>query len=94
MAAALLRYGFAPALVMPLLGVLDFIVLGSAGETFADGFHRDSLAYSPEHPHLTEALEATDRSLIDERAFELALAAWLDILSRHIAHGQAHEPAR
>ena len=63
------------------MGFLDHIVLGSAGETFTGGFDRPPPALADHYPLLAQALKNNRHTLIDETAFEIALASWLD----HIA---------
>ncbi|MER8184810.1 TetR/AcrR family transcriptional regulator C-terminal domain-containing protein [Kitasatospora sp. NPDC094015] len=81
--AALGRAGLDPADAAEAAAALDYLVLGSALETFSAGFTRDSAAYRPHHPALAGALEASDERGpgLDERGFELALRLLLDGLA-------------
>jgi hypothetical protein len=63
---------------LPTIGFLDYIVLGSAGETFIGGFNQPPAAYAENYPLLGRALQQADRDTVDEAAFEIALASWLD----------------
>ncbi|MFC5646213.1 TetR/AcrR family transcriptional regulator C-terminal domain-containing protein [Kitasatospora cinereorecta] len=77
--AALTRAGLAPADAAEAAAALDYLVLGSALETFTAGFTRDTAAYRPDYPSLAGALEASaDRGPgLDDRGFELALGLLL-----------------
>jgi AcrR family transcriptional regulator len=78
---SLVRHGIAMSNALPAMGFLDYIVLGSAGETFVGGFDRTPPAFTDHYPLLAQALQENRHSMIDETAFETALASWLD----HIA---------
>ncbi len=78
---SLVRHGLALSDALPAMEFLDYIVLGSAGETFTGGFDRPPPAFADHYPLLAQALENNRHTLIDETAFEIALASWLD----HIA---------
>lgn len=84
LAAALLRAGLPADEVMTVSGALDAVVLGSAMETFIDGFPGEPAEYRAEHPALATALAATDRATVDDAAFELALGTLLDGLAGRI----------
>ncbi|GAA1223054.1 hypothetical protein GCM10009665_11670 [Kitasatospora nipponensis] len=65
---------------------LDYLVLGSALETFTEGFARPPADYRPHYPALAEALEASAArgggpGGLDERGFELALRLLLNGLA-------------
>lgn len=77
LAKHLLARGLAEADVMPVLAMLDFMVLGSAGETLASDFPLDPAAYADRHPHLARVLIATDQARTDRQSFELAMDACL-----------------
>jgi len=77
MAAHLSARGLPASDLMPVLAVLDFVVLGSAGETLATDFHRDPDSYQADHPHLAAALRAADPATVDATAFEIALGSFL-----------------
>ncbi|MEV4612682.1 TetR/AcrR family transcriptional regulator C-terminal domain-containing protein [Kitasatospora sp. NPDC049258] len=85
--AALGRAGLAPADAAEAAAALDYLVLGSALETFSAGFTRDSGSYRPRHPALAGALEASAARGpgLDERGFELALRLLLDGLAARAA---------
>jgi len=79
----LARAGLAPADAAEAAAALDYLVLGSALETFAAGFTRAPAGYRPGFPALATSLEAAaDRgggpSGLDERGFELALGLLLN----------------
>jgi AcrR family transcriptional regulator len=72
--AALRRAGLLPADAAEAAAALDYLVLGSALETFTEGFTRAAGDYRPHYPDLADALEASAaRGGLDERGFELAL---------------------
>ncbi|MFJ3792341.1 TetR/AcrR family transcriptional regulator C-terminal domain-containing protein [Kitasatospora sp. NPDC090091] len=88
--AALGRAGLTPADAAEAAAALDYLVLGSALETFTAGFARPAAEYRPGYPALAGALEASaERSAgpgggapgLDERGFELALRLLLDGLA-------------
>jgi AcrR family transcriptional regulator len=82
MLAALERAGWSPAEAMRIVGALDYLVLGSAIEPFVDGFTRQPHEYATRHPHLARALAASDRSTLDDDAFELGLELLLSALEQ------------
>ncbi|WP_035843179.1 TetR/AcrR family transcriptional regulator C-terminal domain-containing protein [Kitasatospora azatica] len=80
--AALRRAGLEPADAAEAAAALDYLVLGSALETFTEGFARPAAAYRPQYPHLADALTASAErgggpGGLDERGFELALGLLL-----------------
>ncbi|MEU9130841.1 TetR/AcrR family transcriptional regulator C-terminal domain-containing protein [Kitasatospora sp. NPDC048540] len=85
--AALTRAGLTPADAAEAAAALDYLVLGSALETFSAGFTRDGAAYRPRYPALAGALEAAaERGPgLDDRGFELALRLLLDGLAARAA---------
>jgi AcrR family transcriptional regulator len=83
-AAHLTARGLAASDLMPVLAVLDFVVLGSAGETLAADFHRDPDSYTAHHPHLAAALRAADPATVDDTAFEIALESCLASIERRV----------
>ncbi|KJK55962.1 TetR/AcrR family transcriptional regulator C-terminal domain-containing protein [Saccharothrix sp. ST-888] len=85
--AALGRAGLAPADAAEAAAALDYLVLGSALETFSAGFGRPADEYRPGYPALAGALEAAAARGpgLDERGFELALRLLLDGLTARIA---------
>jgi AcrR family transcriptional regulator len=84
LAAALLRAGVPAQEVLQVSGALDCIVLGSAVETFIDGFPGGPADYRATSPALAAALEVTDRAVVDDAAFDLALGLLLDGLAARI----------
>ncbi|MFF1904901.1 TetR/AcrR family transcriptional regulator [Kitasatospora sp. NPDC058218] len=91
---ALGRAGLAPADAAEAAAAIDYLVLGSALETFTAGFTRSSADYRPRYPALAGALEAsaargggpgTGAPGLDERGFELALRLLLDGLAARLA---------
>ena len=86
---ALTRAGLAPADAAEAAAALDYLVLGSALETFTAGFTRAPDDYRPHYPALAASLEAASArgggsSGLDERGFELALRLLLDGLAARI----------
>ncbi|GAA2157122.1 hypothetical protein GCM10009760_58920 [Kitasatospora kazusensis] len=87
--AALGRAGLAPADAAEVAAALDYLVLGSALETFTAGFTRGAAEYRPGYPALAGALEASAArgggpGGLDERGFELALRLLLDGLAARL----------
>lgn len=80
LAGHLLARGVAERDVMPVLAMLDFMVLGSAGETLASDFPLEPSSYADEHPHLARILQATDQATSDRQSFELAMDACLALV--------------
>jgi hypothetical protein len=62
---------------------MRYFIMGSALGSFAGGFVDDESAYDPaDYPHLGQAhLLAEQQEKVDERAFEVGLAALLDGLA-------------
>ncbi|MCX4745218.1 TetR/AcrR family transcriptional regulator C-terminal domain-containing protein [Kitasatospora sp. NBC_01287] len=94
--AALRRAGFQPADAAEAAAALDYLVLGSALETFTEGFARPAEEYRPRYPDLAEALSASAArgggpGGLDDRGFELALRLLLGGLSPGPA--EPHPPA-
>ncbi|MFC1439850.1 TetR/AcrR family transcriptional regulator C-terminal domain-containing protein [Streptacidiphilus sp. N1-10] len=84
--AALVRAGLTPADAAEAAAALDYLVLGSALETFTAGFTRPPGDYRPHYPALAASLEAASTrgggpSGLDDRGFELALRLLLDGLA-------------
>ncbi|MET9962703.1 TetR/AcrR family transcriptional regulator C-terminal domain-containing protein [Streptomyces sp. NPDC006326] len=84
--AALVRAGCTPAGAAEAAAALDYLVLGSALETFTAGFTRSPEAYRPGYPALADALTGADAAVgglaaLDDRGFELGLALLLDGLA-------------
>ncbi|MEU6232884.1 TetR/AcrR family transcriptional regulator C-terminal domain-containing protein [Kitasatospora sp. NPDC047058] len=91
--AALGRAGLAPADAAEAAAALDYLVLGSALETFTAGFTRPAAEYRPRYPALAGALEASAERGgaagpgapgLDERGFDLALRLLLDGLAARL----------
>ena len=77
---AFARFGWDGHTASVLMAAVDFLVLGSAIETFAGGFDRAPDEYDPAYPYLAGALRAAGDDDIDDLGFELGLAAvvaWL-----------------
>jgi AcrR family transcriptional regulator len=77
--ALLARAGLAPEHAAEVAAVLDYLVLGSALETFTAGFTRPPAEYAPQFPSLATALGAatagdTAPTDLDDRGFSLGLA--------------------
>lgn len=81
--------GWPPAQATSIGALMRYFVMGSALSSFAGGFVDDASAYDPaDYPHLGQAhLLAEQQEKIDERAFEVGLAALLAGLE-----GQYGEP--
>lgn len=62
---------------------MRYFIMGSALGSFAGGFVDDESAYDPaDYPHLGQAhLLAEQQEKVDERAFDVGLAALLDGLA-------------
>ncbi|WP_328952736.1 TetR/AcrR family transcriptional regulator [Kitasatospora purpeofusca] len=81
--ALLGRAGLGPADAAEVAAALDFLVLGSALDTFAAGFTREPAAYRPEYPALADALDGayadgSGATELDDRGFELGLRLLVD----------------
>lgn len=84
--AALVRAGCTPARAAEAAAAIDYLVLGSALETFTAGFTRTPDGYRPAYPALADSLHAsagTGAGLaeLDDRGFELGLGLVLDGLA-------------
>ena len=75
------RFGWDGHTASVVMAAVDFLVLGSAIETFKGGFDRPAEAYEPNYPHLASALRAAGEDDIDDLGFELGLAALVAWLS-------------
>ena len=69
------RLGWDPHTASVVTAAIDFLVLGSAIETFKGGFDRPASDYEPDYPHLANALRAAGEDDIDDLGFELGLGA-------------------
>lgn len=94
--------GVAADQVMTFLTLLDYVVLGSAGETLYSDFHRPHASYRLAHPALAEALGAADAATVDDAAFALAMRLYEEAVARVTAtflrplpsRARVSEPAR
>lgn len=87
--ATLRRAGCSLAEAAATAAALDYLVLGSALETFTTGFDRTPAHYRPDYPDLADALEAnvsvgTESTTLDDCGFELGLEMLLGGLARRI----------
>jgi AcrR family transcriptional regulator len=73
--AAFERFGWDPHTSAVVMAAVDFLVLGSAIETFKGGFDRPAGEYAQDYPHLAAALQASEVDDVDDLGFELGLAA-------------------
>ena len=83
--AAFARFGWDGHTASVVMAAVDFLVLGSAIETFKGGFDRPAADYDPAYPHLASALRAAGDDDIDDLGFELGLSAvvaWLSARER------------
>jgi AcrR family transcriptional regulator len=83
--AAFQRFGWDGHTAAVVMAAVDFLVLGSAIETFKGGFDRPAGEYDPAYPHLASALRAAGDDDVDDLGFELGLAAlvaWLSARER------------
>ncbi|MEU9110474.1 TetR/AcrR family transcriptional regulator C-terminal domain-containing protein [Streptomyces sp. NPDC048483] len=90
--ATLGRAGCTPERAAEVAATLDYLVLGSALETFTAGFARSPEGYRPLYPALADSLEAAagaDAGLaaLDDRGFELGLGLVLDGLAAQQRRG-------
>jgi AcrR family transcriptional regulator len=82
---ALVTHGVPARSVLVVIGALDFLVLGSAVETFTAGFHRPPTDYAADYPALAGALDAANLDHVDDAAFDAGLDAWLTLVENHLA---------
>ncbi|MBE2317183.1 TetR/AcrR family transcriptional regulator C-terminal domain-containing protein [Solirubrobacter sp. CPCC 204708] len=75
MFARFARFGWEPRYAATVMAAIDYLVLGSAIETFKGGFDRPAADYEDDFPHLAAALHATEGGDIDDLGFELGLQA-------------------
>lgn len=89
--AGLVRAGLTPAEAVEVIAAIDYLVLGSALETFTAGFTRTPEQYRPDHPVLADCLAGADSpeagglATLDERGFTVGLQLLLDGLSARLA---------
>ncbi|MEU5237403.1 TetR/AcrR family transcriptional regulator C-terminal domain-containing protein [Streptomyces lydicus] len=85
----LIGAGCDPALAAETAAALDFLVIGSALETYTAGFTRPPAAYRPAYPALADSLEAAARidpapTALDDRGFEFGLRMILGGLAQQL----------
>ncbi|WP_405971226.1 TetR/AcrR family transcriptional regulator [Streptomyces sp. NBC_00988] len=80
---AMVDAGWPAAQATSIGALMRYFIMGSALGSFAGGFVDDESAYDPaDYPHLGQAhLLAEQQEKVDERAFEVGLAALLDGLA-------------
>ncbi|MBK3580065.1 TetR/AcrR family transcriptional regulator C-terminal domain-containing protein [Streptomyces sp. MBT65] len=80
---AMVGAGWPPAQATSIGALMRYFIMGSALGSFAGGFVDDESAYDPaDYPHLGQAhLLAEQQEKVDERAFEVGLAALLEGLA-------------
>jgi AcrR family transcriptional regulator len=80
---AMVDAGWPAAQATSIGALMRYFIMGSALGSFAGGFVDDESAYDPaDYPHLGQAhLLADQQEKVDERAFEVGLAALLDGLA-------------
>jgi AcrR family transcriptional regulator len=81
---AFARFGWEGREATTIMAAVDYLVLGSAIETFAGGFDREPEDYAADYPHLAAALSASGGADIDDLGFELGLAALIAWLSAKV----------
>ncbi len=64
-----------------VMAAIDYLVLGSAIETFKGGFDRKPAEYAENYPHLARALDGTQDENVDDLGFELGLRALIALLA-------------
>lgn len=79
--AAFERFGWDGHTAAVVMAAVDFLVLGSAIETFKGGFDRPADEYDPAYPHLASALRAAGDDDVDDLGFELGLRALIALLA-------------
>lgn len=84
-ASFLLGYGVPPVRVMPLMALFDNLVLGSAVEPFEAAFTGAPADYKARYPELARALEASDRTTVDDIAFEWGMSNFTDMVRLAVA---------
>jgi AcrR family transcriptional regulator len=84
---AMVDAGWPPAQATSIGALMRYFIMGSALGSFAGGFVDDESAYDPaDYPHLGQAhLLAEQQEKVDERAFEVGLAALLEGLARQFS---------
>jgi hypothetical protein len=79
--AAFAAWGWDARKATTVMAAIDYLVLGSAIETFKGGFDRKPAAYADEYPHLASALNETADDDVDDLGFELGLQALIGYLA-------------
>jgi AcrR family transcriptional regulator len=74
------RWGWDATKAATVMAAIDYLVLGSAIETFKGGFDRKPAEYSDDYPHLARALDGTRDTDVDDLGFELGLRALIAYL--------------
>lgn len=84
---AMVDAGWPAAQATSIGALMRYFIMGSALGSFAGGFVDDQSAYDPaDYPHLGQAhLLAEQQEKVDERAFEVGLAALLEGLARQFS---------
>ncbi|MFI6624003.1 TetR/AcrR family transcriptional regulator [Streptomyces sp. NPDC050528] len=84
---AMVDAGWPAAQATSIGALMRYFIMGSALGSFAGGFVDDESAYDPaDYPHLGQAhLLAEQQEKVDERAFEVGLAALLEGLARQFS---------
>jgi AcrR family transcriptional regulator len=90
LATLIRRAGCTPAKAAEVAAAIDYLVLGSALETFTAGFTRSPDGYRPAYPALADSLdgaaaEGAGLGALDDRGFELGLGLVLDGLAAQSA---------
>ena len=67
-----------------VMAAIDYLVLGSAIETFKGGFDRKPAEYAGNYPHLANALSVTADDDVDDLGFELGLRALIALLAEDL----------
>jgi AcrR family transcriptional regulator len=83
--AVFARWGWDEQIAATVMAAIDYLVLGSAIETFKGGFDRAPAEYESDYPYLAKALTANAGADVDTHGFELglsALIAWLEVEAR------------
>jgi AcrR family transcriptional regulator len=76
---ALVGAGWPPRDATSVGAAMRYFVAGSAVGSFAGGFSADASLYGDEYPHLSDAHRLSSvPAAVDERAFEVGLAALVD----------------
>jgi len=85
--AAFARWGWDERRAATVMAAIDYLVLGSAIETFKGGFDRDPADYADGYPHLARTLAGVRDADVDDLGFELGLAALIAKVEAETASG-------